>query len=344
MLEVSTWVQAYFKQSPDAIMLFKNDDLLVSNRLAQRLLKLFSLQPDYLLTIAKNAWSQQSHDDCASCIIKHSLKAVTVPLTLKKADTSVKFALIYQPLDLQNHIFALTIENQAQQARLAQLEQHRLLNRYVNEAHEKERQHISQDLHDSVAQGIYSAIMGIQRLSKMNDQAASDQLGQALEKQLQATLQEIKTMALNIRPSVLDSFGLIPAIKALAKRTQTSTGITVHVVALTDAKLLGTNIQNVLYRICQEAINNAIKHANPTEINLIITAHQGYLQLEILDNGKGFKVQDHSGFNGHSLGLLNMNERVKAYNGDFKINSTLNQGTTITVRLPYNNVSKDTVK
>lgn len=349
MLETANWIQKYFNQSPDAIFLFKNDDLLVSNEPAQRLVTMLNLDVNYLLQIGKNAWSQLENDDCASCLIKKRLTGATVPITFHpNATHPFHFSMVYRPLDDKESVFALTLENREQQQRLSQIEEHRILNQYVNEAHEKERQKISQDLHDSVAQGIYAAIMGIQRLATVQKQRNTEQfqaMSAAIEKQLQMTLKEIKGLALDIRPSVLDNFGLIPAIKALAKRLQNSTGITIDVIALTSAEKLQKNIQNVLYRITQEAINNAIKHAHSTEISIIVTDHNSYLQLEILDNGIGFDIDQHSGFNGHSLGLMNMNERVKAYNGAFTITSKINKGTTVKVKFPYNNaLNKDMVR
>lgn len=242
MLETANWIQKYFNQSPDAIFLFKNDDLLVSNEPAQRLVTMLNLDVNYLLQIGKNAWSQLENDDCASCLIKKRLKGAAVPITFhSNATHPFHFSMVYRPLDDKENVFALTLENREQQQRLSQVEEHRILNQYVNEAHEKERQKISQDLHDSVAQGIYAAIMGIQRLATVQNQRNTEQfqsMSAAIEKQLQTTLKEIKGLALDIRPSVLDNFGLIPAIKALAKRLQNSTGITIDVIALTSAEKL----------------------------------------------------------------------------------------------------------
>ncbi|MBB1078891.1 sensor histidine kinase [Limosilactobacillus sp. STM2_1] len=345
MLETAEWIREYFNQAPNAILLFKNDELLISNRPAQRLISLFRVNPDYLLQVSKNAWEQQKGDDCANCAIKSKMTDVTVPIIFHANSTPAHYSLIYKPLNRQQDIFSITIENREHQGRISQVEQQRTLNQYINEAHEKERQKISQDLHDSVAQGIYSAIMGINRLSKQSNLTEQEvqQLGQNLEDQLRATLGEIKRMALDIRPSVLDNFGLIPAIKALAKRTQASTGIKINVISSVSEVKLPANIQNVLYRISQESINNAIKHAAPSEINIIITKHNNYFQLEVLDNGKGFDTSKNKEFNGHSLGLMNMNERVKGFNGAFSIKSKINAGTSVQVRFPYNDVNKDMV-
>ncbi len=325
-------------------MIFKDDELVLSNQLAQLLEQEFNLSADYLLQIAKNAWQQNENNDCATCLIKSQMKHVTTPVSFEQNDNkSISFSLVYKPLDRQENVFALTIENRDQQERLSNVEQQRLLNRYVTRAHEKERQRISQDLHDSIAQGVFSAIMGVRRISHEDlspDELA--QVSQAVEIQLQATLGEIKGMALDIRPSVLDSFGLIPAIKALAKRLQANSGVTINVLAAAKTAELSTDVQNVLYRICQEAINNALKHARPSEINVILTSHPHFIQLEVMDDGTGFDMSKHHGFNGHSLGLMNMNERVEALYGSFNISSTLHEGTTVTVKFPYNSNKKGT--
>lgn len=214
-----------------------------------------------------------------------------------------------------------------------QLAQQRQLNAYVNRAHEEERKKISADLHDSIAQGIYSAIMGVRRINA--EHANSNEISaltHVIETQLEDTLTEVKGMALDIRPSVLDNFGLLAALRALAKRLQSNSGVTITVTGNDEPTQLATDVQNVLYRIGQESINNALKHAN--EINLLLVAHSHYITLEIIDDGQGFNVPDQATFNGHSLGLLNMNERVKALNGTFTLHSQPGAGTSVTAKFP----------
>lgn len=336
MLESINWIRDYFDQSPDAVMIFQNDGLVLSNRLAQHLTNQIGLSPDYILQIAKNAWQQHGHNDCANCQIKSRMDFVAVPISSRNPQgQKIHFSLVYKPLESKKGVFALILENREQQQRLTKIEEQRQLNQYVNRAHERERQRISQDLHDSIAQGVYSAIMGVRRLHHEDlSTLQRAQISQAVEIQLQETLAAIKGMALDIRPSVLDSFGLIPAVKALAKRLQENSGVTINVIGNASTDQLTTDVENVLYRICQEAINNAPRHASPNEINVIITDHPRFIQLEVLDDGRGFDPQQH-GFNGHSLGLMNMNERVEALNGAFSIHSKPNAGTTITVKFPY---------
>ena len=108
---------------------------------------------------------------------------------------------MYKPLESKKGVFALILENREQQQRLTKIEEQRQLNQYVNRAHERERQRISQDLHDSIAQGVYSAIMGVRRLHHEDlSTLQRAQISQAVEIQLQETLAAIKGMALDIRP------------------------------------------------------------------------------------------------------------------------------------------------
>lgn len=81
-------------------------------------------------------------------------------------------------------------------------------------------------------------------------------------------------------------------------------------------------------------MSNALRHANPSEIDVILTNHDHFVKLEVLDDGKGFQVNKHQKFNGHSLGLMNMRERVQSLNGAFNIHSHVGVGTTVTAQFP----------
>lgn len=321
------WLKMYFNQSSAAIMIFQDDHLVKSNAAAQQLVKKYHLSPGYLLQIVKNQWRQDEAQ-------RLTATAVTLPV----AKGHLHLSLFYRGLDPDQGVYALTAENHQQQQHVSSIEHQHLLNRYLNRAHEKERQRISQDLHDSIAQGVYSAIMGVRRIAQ--DQLSAQQVqttSQTIEMQLQQTLAEIKAMALGIRPAVLDSFGLVPAIKALAKRLQANSGVTINVLATDKSNIhLSQDGQNVLYRVCQEAINNALRHAQPSEINVLVSNHPHFVQMQVLDDGSGFDLSQYGGFNGHSLGLMNMKERVTALNGFFKISSHPNEGTTVTVKFPFN--------
>ncbi|EEI24566.1 sensor histidine kinase [Lentilactobacillus hilgardii] len=338
MLETQNWIKRYFDDETDAILIFANNDLIVCNRIANDLQKIVKIDPQYLLEVANTAVKQRfsQTDSCFSCAIKNHMQEISIPITLAQESAHpLRYFLVYRLIDKDDHVFSLTLKNRGVIKRMDQLAQQRQLNQYVNRAHEEERKRILQDLHDSIAQGVYSAIMGVRRLSE--DVLTHDQvteLTREIEHQLNDTLTEVKGMALDIRPSVLDNFGLLPALRVLAKRLSENSGVNISVVGNAKTDNLSTDVQSVLYRIGQESINNALKHAQASEINILLVAHEHYIMLEIIDDGIGFDVPKHHRFNGRSLGLMNMNERIKALNGTFEIKSQPGSGTTVTAKFP----------
>lgn len=338
MLETQSWIKRYFDEATDAVFIFENHELVICNQLANELQQELKIDPQYLLEVADTAVQQQfsQTDNCFSCVIKNHMRNISIPINLSH-DTvhPLNYFLVYHLIDQPQHVFSLTLKSRGVIKRMDQLAQQRQLTQYVNRAHEEERKRISQDLHDSIAQGVYSAIMGVRRL---NEQALTTNdlttLTKEIEHQLTDTLAEVKGMALDIRPSVLDNFGLLPALRVLAKRLSENSGVMISVNGNTTTANLETDVQSVLYRIGQEAINNALKHAQADEINVLLVAHDHYIILEIIDDGVGFDVPKHHRFNGRSLGLMNMNERVKALNGTFEIKSKPGTGTTVTAKFP----------
>ncbi len=338
MLETKEWIKRYFEEASDAVLIFKDNDLVVCNQLADDLRKELHIDPKYLIEVADASVKQKfsQTDNCFSCAIKAHMQEISVPITLANdMPHPLRYFMIYHVIDATEHVYSLTLKNRGTIRRMDQLAQQRQLNQYVNRAYEDERKRISQDLHDSIAQGVYSAIMGVRRLGDGEvSKAQISQISQTIEQQLNDTLAEVKGMALDIRPSVLDNFGLLPALKVLAKRLEENSGVTITVVGNAATDGLTADVQSVLYRIGQESINNALRHAEANEIEVLLVAHDHYIILEIIDDGRGFNVPEHQAFNGRSLGLMNMNERVKSLNGAFEIKSTPGVGTTVRAKFP----------
>ncbi|MFT8822650.1 sensor histidine kinase [Liquorilactobacillus satsumensis] len=338
MTQTSDWITEYFKAAADAIFILKNNEVVAQNTLAHDLQQELHFDPNYLIELADTSIKQKSNptDDCFNCTIKNLMHEISIPVTLANNQTHpLDYFLIYQVIDIEQHVFALTLKSRGTIERMDQIAKQQQLINYVNQEHEKERKRISENLHDSIAQEVYSAIMGVRRFSQAKLTATEiKQLAISLEQQLNDTLVEIKRMALDIRPSVLDNFGLLSALKVLAQRTEENSGVVVNVIGNADTQTLNKNIQNTIYRIAQEAINNTLKHAQATEINLLLVLHRNFIVLEAIDNGSGFKVLPVEQFDGHSLGLMNMNERVKAFNGTFTIKSSTGSGTDIIVKIP----------
>lgn len=345
MLDKLSLIESYFDNAPVAIMLFKDDTLLASNHLADELQQTLNLDPTYLLDMAKTVLHNHQSEmvDCAACAPCQQQTELAIPvLTNKVSPESSCCYMLYKVLDAEQGLVSLTLKNQNSITKVINQATQEHSDQITIDAEQKERQRISADLHDCISQNIYSSVMGVKRLTneQLTPQETNDLSGSIID-QLNNTLTEIKDMALTIRPAVLDNFGLFCALRTLAKRLESSTGIKITVAGNAQPEKLTTIMQNALYTVAQESINNVLKHAHATEIVLLLVEHANFITLEIIDDGTGFDVKEHQQFNGHSLGLQNMNDRIKSLNGIFKIESDPTIGTTITVKFPVTLSTKD---
>ncbi|HAT54354.1 MAG TPA: sensor histidine kinase [Lactobacillus sp.] len=331
-------INQYFKQAPVAILIFQNDELIESNDLAQSLETELNFSPQYLAEIAQATLKRQSKSTgcCPHCQVMNTMTDVSMPVLSQCTDSPLKnYYMTYTMLDKQSNTFSLTLKNYGAIGRINVVADRLKQNCAINDAQEETRRTISADLHDSIAQGVYAAIMGVRKLNEPCDCAETmHKQTSVIEAQLRDTLREVKDMALNVRPSVLDTFGLVEALKTLAERIETATGVKISVAGNAKGQNLTPTVQNTLYRIAQEAINNVLKHADATEVLLLLVEHQNHVSLQIVDNGVGFNVTEHQSFNGHSLGLHDMADRIESLNGVFEIESKIGVGTTITVKFP----------
>lgn len=338
MNENEKWMTRYFEDAPVAIILFQEDEMLACNQAARCLKKRLHFDPHYLYEIGQAAVDQQGKPatNCPTCEIAKQMHEVVVPV-LSAADDSMDagYLMFYKMLDAHQQISSLTLKSCSAVNRGLRLASNEEISRYVVKVNEADRHQISADLHDNIAQGLYFAMTGVKRLADGDLNSAERQAqANAITQQLQATLAEVKNMALAVRPSVMDDFGLFAALRALATRLQATTGLTISVGGNAKPEQLSQAIQSAMYRVAQEAINNAVKHANPSEIVILLVEHHHFITLQVIDDGQGFDVSAHSQFNGHSLGLSDMHERIKSLNGIFQLDSTPGAGTTVTVKFP----------
>lgn len=213
----------------------------------------------------------------------------------------------------------------------------RLLSRKLLSAQEDERRRISRDLHDVIAQ----ALTGINvRLAGINLQTTADAKKllrkiAVAQKLLEKSMEVVHRFAVDLRPSVLDDLGLIPALSSHLRRFTDECGVTVKFTAAPAVEQLDNASRTVLYRIVQEALLNIARHAGAREATVRIVERQRSIRLEVTDDGKGFRTDKPAPAGGlPRLGLLGMKERVEMVGGTFQIHSTPAKGTTIQVELP----------
>jgi signal transduction histidine kinase len=197
------------------------------------------------------------------------------------------------------------------------------------QAQEVERRSLARELHDEVAQALTAA--------KINLKAAMDDAGSAISGRLQETalildrlLGQVRQISLDLRPSMLDDLGLVPALRALLDEQARRASIEARFTAEDEPKDLEPEIQITCFRIVQEAITNALRHANATQIDVNLGRKNGNLYLVIRDNGVGFDLESQS----DGLGLIGIRERTALVGGRTKIVSSPSKGTTIEVVIP----------
>jgi PAS domain S-box-containing protein len=213
----------------------------------------------------------------------------------------------------------------------------RHLSHEILQAQEDERKKISRELHDVIAQTLTSINL---RLSALKKEAAVNTKGieQSIartQKLVEHSVDIVHQFARELRPTVLDDLGLIPALHTFMKSFQEETGIHVSMSAFAAVEKVNGDKRTVLYRVAQEALNNIARHAQATQAEVRIEKLDGAVCMKIEDNGKGFPAERvlHAKKQ-NRLGLLGMRERLEMVNGNFAVTSAPGKGTTVVARIP----------
>jgi PAS domain S-box-containing protein len=225
----------------------------------------------------------------------------------------------------------------ANQAALA-IENARLRLQAEQAAVMEERQRLARELHDSVSQALYGIGLGARTARKLLGQEALDpemrtKLAGPLDYVLSladAGLTEMRALIFELRPDALEKEGLVAALKRQAETLRARHKLAVE-IDLCGEPDMGLDAKEALYRVAQEAMNNAVKHARATRIDLRLQCSDGTLSLEVGDDGVGF--DPNRTYPGH-LGLKTMRERVVQLGGDLVIESAPGEGALVQVNVP----------
>jgi PAS domain S-box-containing protein len=215
-------------------------------------------------------------------------------------------------------------------------EQLRQLSHGILHAQEEERKRISRELHDDIAQ----AAVGINLQLLTISRAAAGESA-ALTKRLETTrrlfanfVNGIHRFSREIRPTLLDDLGLIPALESFTRDFAQRTGIEVGLTTAAATEQLTADQKIVLYRVVQEALTNVARHAHAGRVDVRIVEQLGLVRMEIADDGKAFDVERVLFAKRHRrLGLLGMRERVEMVGGSFSIESAPGKGTCVRAQL-----------
>jgi PAS domain S-box-containing protein len=222
-------------------------------------------------------------------------------------------------------------QSHLQQAQLRDMS-HQILH-----AQEVERKRISRELHDVIAQTLVGINIHLVALAQ-SDTGTSRALQAKIvrtHRMVEKAVEIVHRFACELRPTVLNDLGLIPALQAHLKSFMNDTGIRASLKVFAGIENTPSSARTALYRIAQEALTNVSRHAKASQVSVSIEKAGRSICMEITDDGRGFEVEKISRTGKRKrLGLLGMRERVEMIGGTFQVDSTLGQSTTIRVKVP----------
>jgi signal transduction histidine kinase len=203
--------------------------------------------------------------------------------------------------------------------------------RRVVDAQELERRRLARELHDETGQALTSILLGLRTLEETLDGPGPQAAVADLRELVVATLQDVRRLAVELRPKVLDDFGLVPALERLTETFAEQTGIVVRFESGLGAERLPAEVETALYRIVQESLTNIVKHAHARTISIALTRKPGTVAVVVEDDGQGF---DPAGVREGGFGLEGMRERVGLLDGRLQVESSEGAGTTLVAEVP----------
>jgi len=232
----------------------------------------------------------------------------------------------------------VAIENARLYEALAEKEalSRQLLGRLIS-VQEDERRHIARELHDQTGQSLTSIILSLRLLGECESPEEARAHIQELRDTVGRILEDVRDLALELRPSALDDLGLLPAIRHCFKGYRDKRHLLIDFQALGfGAERLAPELETTLYRIVQEALTNIVRHAKARNVSVLLEQRDGYVKLIVEDDGVGFVVSDvmAAGPNEGNLGLYGMRERAALLGGKFTIESTPGVGSAVYVAIP----------
>ncbi|MDP2210195.1 MAG: PAS domain S-box protein [Candidatus Aquicultor sp.] len=208
----------------------------------------------------------------------------------------------------------------------------------ITKAHEEERLRISRDLHDSAAQSLIATLRSLEKFCEEEDRLSQRRLDLLwiYHKQLKGALQEIRQVSRDLRPSIIDQLGLLPAVEWLVEQQKAEHGLDASLSIKGEERRFSKEQEVTLFRIIQEALRNVVRHAEATEVKVAIVFKETDTVVSIIDNGSGFELPESLGELSRlgKLGVDGMMTRARLVGGTFDMQTSPGEGTAIAVVVP----------
>ena len=203
--------------------------------------------------------------------------------------------------------------------------------RRVVAGQELERRRLARELHDETGQALTSILLGLRAVDEADEKESIAAAVAELRELVVSTLQDVRRLAVQLRPKALDDFGLVAALERLVQTFSESSGIDVHLEAQLGDDRIPADAETTIYRIIQEALTNVVKHAEAHHVSILLVRRQGLVTAVVEDDGRGFEPEQVSA---DRLGLDGMRERAELHDGRLTVETSATSGTTLRVEVP----------
>jgi signal transduction histidine kinase len=206
----------------------------------------------------------------------------------------------------------------------------------VIRAQDEERARVARELHDSTAQILTAVMLQLGAAAREADSPPLTERIATLRELAAEALEEVRSLSHTMHPRILDDLGLAAALEWLGRQTCTQTSLDVQVCADDAGAPIPAPLASALYRVAQEALRNAVRHAGAEHVDLRLRQEAGAAVLEVADDGQGFDVE-RAEERRPGMGLFSMRERVALVNGRLAVTSAKGHGTLVVATVPLAN-------
>lgn len=325
---MSEWPRSLFHLIQEAVwILDQADEVVAATQIAEQIEKEHQFSVKSILEISRGEGCalHSTKEECLNCSLSGQVSPLGFPFVL--LDLNGNSEEFWGSVHHENGQKILQIRTRSGFSREASFFD------YLNNAREYERKKIAQDLHDGIAQSVYSLMLETRGLKWLSEEEQVEKF-KKIDQHFSEVLAEIKTMASDLRPLTIDAFGLVHALEQFIDRISEMTGFEIDLLIDGEEPPISETVRITLYRIIQEAVNNAMKYSGENQMDLHLSFQADDLVIEIEDHGVGFDLEHkESGF-----GLANLKERAHCIDSEINIYSKPQCGTRIQLQVPLKEV------
>jgi signal transduction histidine kinase len=267
------------------------------------------------------------------------LTAFAADDVLERAKLTEPFGYILKPFserELSTTLAMALYKHEAETRLRNTTRQLKALSRRVLEVQELERRRVAVELHDELGQSLTAIKINLQLSQRLKDKALADINLENIHI-VEEALKQVRRLATNLRPSMLDDLGLAAALQWITEQSANRSGFSVTFHHVRSQPRLAADIETACFRIVQEALTNIARHAQARQVEIRLDRQEDHVTLRISDDGCGFNLDEMRirAVAGDSIGVLGMQERATLVGGELTIESALGQGSTVQFRAPW---------